>query len=152
MISSTALPSDDAPRQDKAPYPRWQIEALIWGEYEDPTTGELTYAEDFTWSRLRSQLEHHGVLEGSVAGLVFDVERALMALYRRHPEAATAVIAQMFFEPSHPSDLTQIFGTRSRPASWIAKAQAWLEAYLNGAPISAPKGTYSCEVAYRRAR
>lgn len=140
------------PDDQQARYPHWLIEALVWGEYEDPVTGEHRDAEDITWSRLRARMEHHGNLESGAVSLVLDLERSLLGLYSRHPDAAMAVLGQMFFEPSSTAEMTRVFGDRKNPARLIAKAQAWIHAYLNGKPITAARGKPSCEAAYRRAR
>jgi hypothetical protein len=83
--------------------------------------------------------------------LVLDLERALLALAGDHPEAASAVVTLMMLQLDR-AELNEIYGERKNPERWIAKAIAWMTAYLNGLPVEAAKGSSSCEAAYRRAR
>jgi len=132
-------------------YPRWLIEALVFGEFSDPLTGKTVDAEDWEWNHLRARIERTGNVESVGMALVMDLERALLALFSHHPEAAVAVQAMMMFQPDTPNELQPMFGHRlSR--WWVEKSIAFMSAYLSGAPVSGPKGTYSCESAWRSAR
>lgn len=151
-------------RHDGDGYPRWLVEALVFGEYECPgkpscptDCGQRHDAEDWEWNHLRARIEHHGQIESRGMALVMDLERALLALFTRHPQAAVIVQAFQMFQPDTDDDgqshvLNEIFGYRSNPYRQINKSIAWLSAYLSGAPVWAPKGTYSCESAWRSAR
>lgn len=101
---------------------------------------------------MRARLERTGDVESGSVALILDLERALLALYSVHPEAAIVVSARMFFEPAEISELDDLFRSRMSAGRMITKATAWLSAYMNGLPITAARGTPSCESAWRGAR
>lgn len=135
---------------EQARYTRKVLESLVWGAFIGEEGTEVD-AEALDWNRLRSHMERTGNLEVEGVALVLDLERALVALAARHPEAASAVVTLMMLQLDR-AELNEVYGERKNPERWIAKAIAWMTAYLNGLPITAPKGSPSCEVAYRRAR
>jgi len=143
------------PDEENRRYPRWFVQGLIWGEFDCPdwcSCGQVHDAEEWCWSRLRARLERTGDLQSGSVGLVLDLERAMLALHASHPQAATMVLAQMFFEPAETGQLAEVFGPRSNPGRMIGRATAWLAAYMNGLPVNAPRGQSSCESAWRSAR
>jgi hypothetical protein len=125
-------------------------------ELEDENTADpktLIPPPQAMWAGLLSTVESTGEVESEGAMLVMDLERSLHLLARQHPEAAAVISARVMCD-FEDDEMDGVFPKGYGRPAWQrlrSKGIAWMQAYLNGHPITAPKGKSSCESAYGRA-
>lgn len=97
------------------------------------------------WAEARAIVEHHGLVDQPAFCVVMDIERALGALYHRHPRAAAVVSTLMLCRTLRDEKMDQAFeGTNW--ARLRAQGAAWMGAWLSGSDEA------GCDRAYRGAR